>query len=143
MRIDAHPDEMMVVYPTDRSEEQQLLVDEGNLAELPDSLDHEATVSGKYIGVPGETTVYEVVVDSEWASPKVPSTWLLSVADQGWTVVNVYVGHVVYGGRFRMRLGQLPVVGQLFGEEYLKVRVQRSEEYEEETTQAQPIVHTE
>jgi hypothetical protein len=54
------PDSQRVVWPEDRSDGQQKTVDEQNLNELPEELDHPYLLDSKFIGVPDKTTVFNV-----------------------------------------------------------------------------------
>lgn len=121
-----HSSAQEVLWPDQRSEEQEAIIDEKKLDDIPRELYHETVFSANYIGIPEETHVYEIAFRSdEFGTPSICTEWLLSAQEQGWEVVKVYQGHTHYSSHLRFRLRRLPIIGHLFGEDGLKIRIQR------------------
>ena len=121
----SHPHAQYVVWPEERTDHQQELVNSNNLDKLPDELDHPRVTDVRFIGDPEKTTVFSIRFEPGMrGSPNVPSEWLLEAQDQGWEISNVHT-HTRYRSRIRSRLRRLPVIGSLFGDRGLLVRVQR------------------
>lgn len=124
-----HPNRQNIVRPQDRTDEQQEIIDEQGLDELPEELNHSHIIYSDFLGVPGETTVFKVAFKPDRAGFAVlPTKWLLNAQDCGWEVSDVNAMSTVYNDSIRRWIGRhLPVLGSLFGEKYITIRIQQSD----------------
>lgn len=118
--------EFRVVWPEDRSDDQQKTVDEQNLNDLPEELGHSYLLDSTFIGVPDKTTVFNVYFEpSPYA--RIPPDWLKKAQSNGWGITHAHTHGKLYGNRTSSWLGaHVPVLGSVLGEEIMTVRVHRT-----------------
>jgi hypothetical protein len=132
------PDSPRVLRPEDRSDAQQKTVDEQRLNELPDELAHSHIFDSKFIGVPNETTVFNVYFEPDsHAKPGtyaiIPPEWLKKAQNHGWEITHAHTLGELYHNRSSRWLGTyVPVLGSLLSEDIMTVRVHRRTPYLEE-----------
>lgn len=125
--MDGHPNQEPVCWPKRRTDDQQAFIDEHGLEDLPDALAHEKIVSTTFIGVPGETMVYEIGFEGNErfpTNPSVPMDWLHSIQEQGWEIAAIYTGIWQYKSNLRWHLSRIRFLQRLVGTAGLKVRLQ-------------------
>ena len=134
-----------VLWPYERSEQQKAEIDtsDGEYT-LPEFLEDENIYSTTFIGVPGESTVFEISFSPDDASPSgwsasADARWLLEAQNNGWEVVRCYAHHCNVVGSRLFRLWVFLSVHLPFGRKFIgstrlsqTVRIQKRESEDSE-----------